>query len=88
MPVAPAFTLGSEPHLCPQLPQLAGSLATLTQLFPHRSGAGALQLEEQVGVAVVVLHRPVGAAHCWLQRPQVSGREKSASQPSSARVEQ
>ena len=74
--------------MCPQLPQLAGSLAMSTQLFPQRSGAGALQLEEQVGVAVVVLHRPVGAVHFWLQLPQVSGRVRSASQPSSARLEQ
>jgi len=88
IPVAPARTLGSVAQLCPQVPQLERSDWVSTHCDPQRSGAGAAQLEEQAGAPVVVEQSAVGATHCLPHCPQVAGRVRSVSQPSSARVEQ
>ena len=65
MPVAPALTLGSAAQMKPQVPQLAASDCRSTHFEPQRLGAGAAQLEEQVGAPVVDEHRAVGAAHAF-----------------------
>ena len=59
-----------------------------THFVPHRSGAGATQLDEQLGVEAVVEHNAVGATHTLPHWPQLCGRVRSASQPSSGLVEQ
>lgn len=61
MPVAPTFTLANVAQLCPQAPQLVASELRSTHFDPHKSGEGAVQLEEQVGAPVVVEQRAVGA---------------------------
>jgi len=88
MPVAPGLTLARPVQSCAQLPQLSGSLLKSTHFVPHRSGAGAAQLEEQVGVLVLEEQSAVGAAQARPHWPQLCGRVRSLSQPSSARVEQ
>jgi hypothetical protein len=60
---APALTWGRAAQLLLQVPQLSGSLCVSTHFAPQRVGAGAAQLEAQVGAPVVVEHSPVGAAH-------------------------
>ena len=47
-----------------------------------------MQLDEHEGDAAAVEQRAVGAAHFLLHCPQLSGRVRSVSQPSSARLEQ
>ena len=59
-----------------------------THREPHRLGAGATQLDEQLGVVAVVEQSAVGAEHTLPHWPQLCGRVRSASQPSSGRVEQ
>src|SRR5262245_6316794 len=88
IPVAPGLTLGSVVQSWPQLPQLLGSDARSTHFVVQRSGEGAMQLDEQVGAPVLVEQSAVGAVHCRPQAPQLAGRVRSVSQPSSARVEQ
>jgi hypothetical protein len=75
-------------QLCPQVPQLTGSVLVSTQVEPQGSGFGALQDDEQAGVLPAVEHRPVGLTHCFEQLPQVSGFVRSVSQPSSGVVVQ
>src|SRR5262249_7834178 len=81
-------TLGSVVQSWPQAPQLLGSDARSTHLLVQRSGAGATQLEEQVGAPVLVEQSAVGAEHTCPQAPQLAGSVVFVSQPSSARVEQ
>ena len=88
MPVAPAFTLVSVVQLWPHAPQFATSEPRSTHLDPHKSGEGDVQLEEHVGAPVVVEHKAVGAVQTLPHCPQLAGRVRSVSQPSSARVEQ
>ena len=59
-----------------------------THFDPHRFGVGDAQLDEQVGVPPVVEHNPSGAAQAFVQLPQVCGRVRSVSQPSSGFDEQ
>ncbi len=47
----------------------------------HRSGAGATQLDEHIGVPVVVEQSAVGATHWLVQLPQVAGTLRLVSQP-------
>ena len=59
-----------------------------THFEPHRFGVGDAQLDEQVGVPVVVEQSPSGAVQAVVQLPQVCGRVRSVSQPSSGFDEQ
>ncbi len=59
-----------------------------THFDPHRFGVGDVQLDEQVGVPVVVEQSPSGALQAFVQLPQVCGRVRSVSQPSSGFDEQ
>jgi hypothetical protein len=79
--VALVLTCGSALHLNPQVPQLFGSVLRSTHLVVQRSGAGATQLDEQVGTPVVVEHSAVGAAQALVQLPQVAGKLRLVSQP-------
>jgi len=88
MPVAPAFTFGSAVQSWPHAPQFVGSVAKLTHFVPHRLGAGATQLDEQVYVEPDAEQSAVGAAQALPHDPQLSGVLMLVSQPSSARVEQ
>jgi hypothetical protein len=85
---APDLMCGSAVQSCPQLPQLVGSALVSTHVDVQRSGVGDAQLEEQVGVPLVVEHRPRGAAQAFMQLPQVCGVVKSVSQPSAGFEEQ
>lgn len=85
---APALRCGSAVQSCPQLPQLVGSVLVSTHLAPHRFGVGDVQLDEQAGVPLVVEQRPSGAVQDVVQLPQVCGRVRSVSQPSSGIEEQ
>jgi hypothetical protein len=86
-PAAPGFTFGKPVQSWLHAPQFVGSDARLTHLLVQRSGDGAVQLDEQVGVPVVE-QSPVGLVHVFPQRPQFDGVVSGVSQPSSARVEQ
>jgi hypothetical protein len=85
---APGLRCGSAVQSCPQLPQLVGSVLVSTHFDVQRSGVGDAQLDEQVGVPLVVEHSPRGAAQVFVQLPQVWGRVKSVSHPSSGLAEQ
>lgn len=88
IPVAPGLTLASVVQLWPQAPQLVTSELRSTHFDPQRSGEGEVQLDEHVGAPVVVEHNAVGAVQTLPHCPQLAGRVRSVSQPSSARVEQ
>jgi hypothetical protein len=85
---APDFRLASAVQLWPQVPQLVGSVFRSTHWLSHRSGAGLVQLEEQVGAPTVVEHSAFGATQRLPQAPQLAGKVRSTSQPSSPCVEQ
>ena len=80
--------MASAVQSCPQLPQLVGSVFRSTHLLSHRSGEGLVQLEEQVGVPPVVEHSARGATQRLVQAPQLAGKDRSTSQPSSPCAEQ
>jgi hypothetical protein len=82
------LTFASEVQSCPHEPQLSASDWKSTHLVPHRLGAGATQLDVQVGVAVVVEQSAVGALHALPHCPQLCDWVRSVSQPSSGRAEQ
>jgi hypothetical protein len=88
IPDAPFFTFASDVQSCPQAPQLSGSDWKSTHFVPHGLGAGATQLDAQLGVVEVVEQSAVGALHTRPHCPQLSGRVRSVSQPSSGRDEQ
>jgi len=88
IPVAPGRTSGKAVQSCPQTPQLVGSDLTSTHFEPHRSGNGATQLDAHAAAPVVDEQSAVGAAHFLPHCPQLSDDVVSASQPSSARLEQ
>jgi len=88
MPDAPTLTPGRVVQSCPQAPQFVGDDFTSTHFVPHRSGAGAAQLDEQTGVLLLVEHSAVGAAQVLPHWPQFCGWVRSASHPSSALAEQ
>lgn len=88
MPVAPGRTSASAVQSCPQTPQFVGSDLTSTHFDPHKSGNGETQLEAHAEAPVVDEQSAVGAAHFLPHCPQLSDEVVSASQPSSARLEQ
>jgi hypothetical protein len=65
-----------------------GSVFLSTHFDPHRSGLGETQLDEHIGEPLVVEQSAVGAVHAFVQLPQVWGRVRSVSQPSSGLDEQ
>jgi hypothetical protein len=88
MLVAPDLMFDSIAQSCPQAPQLAGSESRFTHLDPQRLGSDPTQLDEQAGVPEVLEQSAVGAVHVVPQAPQLSGRLRSVSQPSSGLLEQ
>jgi hypothetical protein len=80
--------LGNAAQSWPHDPQFAESDLKSTHRAPHRSGAGATQLDEQVGAPVVVEHSAVGAVHAVPHLPQFVVVVRLVSQPSSDLVEQ
>src|SRR5206468_9737108 len=85
---APGFRCGSAVQSWPQVPQFVGSVLVSTHFDPQRFGVGDVQLDEQVGVPVVVEQSPSGDVQLFEQLPHVWGRVRSASQPSSGTAEQ
>ena len=65
-----------------------GSVFVSTHFDPQRFGVGEVQLDEQVGVPLAVEQRPSGAVQAFVHEPQVCGRVRSVSQPSSGVEEQ
>ena len=79
---APGFTLASWPQSWPQMPQFRGSVCRLAQLLPHLSGVPPEQALTHWNEPPEAEQRSP-AAHFRSHRPQVSGRARFVSQPSS-----
>ena len=88
IPDAPAFTFASEVQSCPHEPQLSASDWKSTHLVPQTLGAGAMQLDAQLGWLDVVEQSAVGALQTLPHCPQFWGWDRSVSQPTSGRDEQ